>query len=605
MRTACCVALITILALASTVGRARSSRGSDGEIDVLLLFANPYGANTHLLKNQFEDLGWNLTMAGLTDEVRSCSSLCVAMAVDALIPDIDVSAYDAVVLATTQGAFHYSSNPAREFRESPETLDLIREADRLGLTLFSGCASTLVLAEAGVLEGRSVLAHARVDLGCDERGIVCTESGSLTNLPPLVDGNIVTGTNHRLYQAEIAEAIARSFEESADGEAHGPLVLRPIELATTPIESDHPIEQAFALGGSGSDIVRAACPADGGAVLVGQTYSVPDSGPDALIVKLSDELDLEWAVSYGGPGRDLGSDVCVLSDGGILIVGTTSSIGGGREDVLLVKLDPSGVLLWSKTLGGAESDVGLGVCATDDGGFAACGFTHPAGEAHSDVYVIRGDGDGHTLWTRSYGDASFERGVSIAALADGGFAIAGGSTSRAGHGNYDMLLLRVDATGEPVFEEHFGGSTYDLAEDVIVTRAGGFAIAGFGDTGADIMDARIVVTDAAGQRQERLIRGEMRDLDYARAIIEQPTGGFLIAGRTNAPTPGRNDAWLLAMGPDGGFLWEQAFGGSEGDGFRGLCSMPDGRYLAVGYTTSFGSGSYDALVAVIDAGAIP
>lgn len=602
MKLAIVAPIMLSVCLCSICGVARPL-GDD--VDILLVLPDPYGANTHLLQNQFEDHGWRVTIAGLTDVVRTCGALCRPMATDVLIPDVDVSEYDAVVIAPTRGAFHFEPEPGDELRQSAETTALLREADRLGLTLFSGCAGTLVLADAGILDGRTVLRHPRVDLSCEERGITCIESGLTPTLPPLVDGNVVTATNLRLYQVEVAEAIQRSLYRDV---APGPLQWSSIDLVPTPVDSDGALVSVLCLGGPHSDFARAVCRVEDGYVVVGSTYSIDSGGPDALVVCLDDDLAVRWARTYGGPGWEDGNDVCLLSDGSVAVVGTTSSAGDAEGDAFALKISRAGELLWSTVLEDRDVCAGLGVCATSDGGLAVCGFSQlgedPA-TSNSDVYVARLSGNGEPVWTKTYGASSHERGVSIAALENGGFAIAGGSTSPDGYGNYDLALTQLDEDGEVLSETYYGFSNYDFAEDVIATRDGGFALAGFGDAFSEIMDTRVWLTDASGKGRAPLLLGERLSLDYARAIVERPDGGFLIAGRTNTTTQERNDAWLLTMSAEAKSTWEQAFAGDGADGFRGLCDISDGKTLAVGYTTSYGRGSYDMLLALVDVAATP
>jgi len=112
---------------------------TDG-LSVLLMLAGPYGANTGLWFNQFERLGWEVTVTGTEPTVRNCSTLCTPIDVDVTIGEIEaMDEFDAVVISTTKGTAAPTGYPARDLRESEAALDLIRAADARGLTLAESC----------------------------------------------------------------------------------------------------------------------------------------------------------------------------------------------------------------------------------------------------------------------------------------------------------------------------------------------------------------------------------------------------------------------------------------------------------------------------------
>lgn len=598
-----CLAAVAVILLASGC----IVYPSDHDVDVLLFLTNPYGGNTLPLCTLLEDRGWNLTIGGLTDPIENCHSINLPMAADVLIPDVDLGKFDAVVFAPTPGASHENEHPAKDL-EDPETLELIRGADHLGLTLYAGCASTAALADAGVLNGRHALVHPYLGIDCEQKGIECTlSSGTSAKRAPIIDRNLVTGSNQRLFRLEIAEAIARSIDlMTAVGEPRPPEWIS-VDVASTAVAIEGAITAALTLGTPHSDVARAVCQIADGYIVVGLTYSRESSGADALVVKLSNDLTVEWARVYGGPGQETADDVCALPDGGVAIVGSTTSTSDRLSDAFVLNVSNAGDLIWAANLGSGEDFVGLGICAATDGGTALCGFSRtdsPVG-IQSDVFAARCSDTGETLWVQHYGGAFHERGSSIVAVADGGFAIAGCSSDARGHGNYDALLLRLDEQGDLLFEEFYGARKFDIAESVILTDTGGFAIAGSINVGSDIMDACFVLADSSGAQLSRTVYGGTRNLDYARAIVQRPDRSFVAVGRTNAVLPGFSDAWILKVSAGGQCTWEQPFGAEGADGFRDLCGVSRNQALAVGYTASFGSGSYDMLISLIDVERIP
>ena len=125
------------------------------------------------------------------------------------------------------------------------------------------------------------------------------------------------------------------------------------------------------------------------------------------------------------------------------MAGSTESFGAGESDVYLIRTDAQGDTLWTRTYGGSGFDRGFSVQQTSDDGFVVAGVTTSFGAGESDdVYLIRTDAQGDTLWTRTFGGSGHERGWSVQQTDDGGFVVAG-STDSFGAGDTDVWLIRL------------------------------------------------------------------------------------------------------------------------------------------------------------------
>lgn len=128
---------------------------------------------------------------------------------------------------------------------------------------------------------------------------------------------------------------------------------------------------------------------DGGYILTGYTASSGAGLDDMLLIKTDSSGNTQWQKTFGGTGRDYGNSVIQSSDGGYVVTGYTLSYGAGGDDLWIVKTDEQGNLLWNKTLGGAQSDVGNYIIESSDGSFVITGHTLSFGAGLHDVWLIK------------------------------------------------------------------------------------------------------------------------------------------------------------------------------------------------------------------------
>ncbi|MBA7665484.1 hypothetical protein ES703_73554 [subsurface metagenome] len=185
-------------------------------------------------------------------------------------------------------------------------------------------------------------------------------------------------------------------------------------------------------------------------VKTGATSSNSVGNDDLWLIKTDANGTAQWMLTFGGRGYEEGHFVRTTSDGGYIVVGSTTSTGAGESDVWLIKLDINGRMAWSRTFGGAEWDWGDAVHETTGGGYILVGTTLSFGAGGSDVWLIKTDADGNEEWSRTYGGHSLDFGLSVQPTTDGGYIIAG-QTYSFGAGNGDLWLIKTDSEGQAVF----------------------------------------------------------------------------------------------------------------------------------------------------------
>jgi len=286
---------------------------------------------------------------------------------------------------------------------------------------------------------------------------------------------------------------------------------------------------------------------DGGYIIAGWTWSFGECG-DVYLVKTDAHGDILWTKTYGGTNVDEGYSVQQTSDGGYIIVGQTHSFGASSGDIFLIKTDVNGEILWIKAYGGTNSDDGRSVQQTSGGGYIVVGFTGPLSQNKNDVYLIRTDLNGDTIWTKTYGGTGDDVGYSVLQTSEGGYIVTG-HTSSLGAGGADVWLLRIDADGDTLWTKTYGGSSNDYGESVQQTSDGGYVIVGwsYSFSMSDYAKVYLVKTDENGDVIWTRTYGGVNYV-YGRSVQQAMDGGYIVTGNILVLEDSEADVYLLKTG---------------------------------------------------------
>lgn len=387
-----------------------------------------------------------------------------------------------------------------------------------------------------------------------------------------------------------------------------------------------------AFGGSGDDTPRSIIQtSDGGYAVLGFTNS--NNGDltnkslnvnDYWLLKLDADANLMWQRTYGGSGDDRGQQIIQTSDNGYAITGYAQSDDGdgsrneGFHDNWVVRLDSSGNILWEKSFGFSGHDHSYDIVETADGGFFFSGFldvTSSNGEgateknsslsAHGvgEFWATKITANGVIEWRKFFGGTNNDRSFGLVTSNDGGYVMAGASESNDfdisnSKGSYDFWVVKIDKTGDLVWERSFGGTGIDKAQDIARTQEGGYVIVG------NTFSIDTQVTKNNGKSDVWIINiddnGELlwqqsyggTEFDDAHSVKATPDGGFIISGNSKSDNGdatqnfGENDLWLLKVNSRGALEWQSSFGGTGLDyGFDAIQDQ-DGSIILVGESAS-------------------
>jgi hypothetical protein len=301
--------------------------------------------------------------------------------------------------------------------------------------------------------------------------------------------------------------------------------------------------------------------------------------------------DTIWTKTFGGSGWDEGRYVQQTNDRGYIIVGSTFSYGMDAVDVWLIKTDESGDTLWTKTINGGDDDYGNSVQQTTDGGYIITGRT--SANIPPDVWLIKTDVSGDTLWTKTFDGNGADWGNSVYQTLDGGYVITG-LTGNIGQGTGDIWLIKTDASGDSIWTKTFGGGNEDEGNAVQQTADGGYIITGYTNGAWWLQrEAFLLKTSASGDtlwtKKFRSSSKELNFWDYGSSVQQSNDGGYILTG-SGRPAEDHNelDGWLIKTDASGDTLWTKSFGQTRWEG-RSVKQTSDGGYIIAGSINIYGN----------------
>jgi hypothetical protein len=169
--------------------------------------------------------------------------------------------------------------------------------------------------------------------------------------------------------------------------------------------------------------------------------------------------------------------VTIAGDGGFVAAGAITNTNNQNTDAFLMKTDSLGNFLWAKSYGGISYDYAQEVKTTSDNGYAIAAVTYSSGAGSADYFIIRADSSGNTIWTRTIGGVADDRSESIAELSEGGYLVSGESSSfSAGH--FDVFVVRLDLNGDTLWTKITNGLQNNEGYGMVITGGGAIAITG-------------------------------------------------------------------------------------------------------------------------------
>jgi hypothetical protein len=184
--------------------------------------------------------------------------------------------------------------------------------------------------------------------------------------------------------------------------------------------------------------------------LIGNTGSFGHGSTDVWLIALDSSGNFLWHKFYSGPDVEKANAAIMTDQGDIFLVGSTTQDQSKSYQLFFMGLDQYGQVIAQKNYGGQNWDFGYGICQIDDTTFALVGETYSKGAGESDVFLLKVNRQGDTLWTKTFGGTKEDRGRAVKLMPDSGLMIVGTSKSF-GNGSFDSYMLRFDAMGDTLW----------------------------------------------------------------------------------------------------------------------------------------------------------
>ena len=304
-------------------------------------------------------------------------------------------------------------------------------------------------------------------------------------------------------------------------------------------------------------------------------------------IVITPTLPKTWQAEFGGTGDEQVISILQVNGGGYIGTGYTTSETIGLRDIYVFKLSEDGVLVWENMYGGTGNDEGLCIQKTNDGGYIVAGYTTSSSN-DEDVYVVKLDQDGESEWGKTYTNPGNDRANCIQETADGNYVITGFTTvtvtaNSLNSSNVDVLFLKIDEDGDILSQKRFGGTRKDEGKWIQQTRDGGYIIAGFTNSfGVGQNDVYIIKMDSNDYYQWDKTYGSTGN-DEANCIVQTADGNYVFAG-SRGITSGKSKLYVAKISSTGqhDILWNKSYGENYLNSAYSIQKTDGGDYILAG-----------------------
>jgi len=315
-------------------------------------------------------------------------------------------------------------------------------------------------------------------------------------------------------------------------------------------------------------------------------------------------VEAYWLANIGSSGNDRGYAVAFDSSGNIYTAGYSPGVGAGAEDVLLVKYDFFGTVLWQRTLGGISDEEATSLAIDSSGNVYIHGQTESDGAGSRDFLLAKYDSSGTVLWQRVLGQSGNDFAGGIALDSSDNVYMTGGIDFTTLL-EREQLLAKYNSSGTIQFQKRLGGgenSANDSGSSVAVDASDNIYVLGGTSSEGVSGDLLLVKYDTSGTIQwQRILGGASSDGGFS--VDVDSSGNIYTFGFTQSEGAGNRDLLLAKYNSSGTIQWQRILGGGDYD-TGGLADSlavdSSGNSYFTGWSQSTGAVGRDFIVAKYD-----
>lgn len=347
-------------------------------------------------------------------------------------------------------------------------------------------------------------------------------------------------------------------------------------------------------GGPSDDVGRSVLfTDDGGLIIAGYTHSFGTGKLSNIhIVKTNKNGFTEWRRTYGGEYDDQAEEIIKTEDGGYLVAGSSESYQGkAQNDFYMLKLDSDGKKQWENGFGGNYREECYSVVQTEDNGYLLVGQTVTFGKRGKDFWAVKTDDEGNELWRRTYGGDGGDVARSVTKTEDGNYLIAG-STNSFGDPGWGAYLVKIDGSGDVIWNRTAGGNFNDQVYDITQVEDGYVYVGSTTSYGAGEESFWMVKTDLEGYEEWNYSSDGNFD-EVAYAVEESKVGSYVMTGYTSSYGKAGRNFWVVEISEDGEEMHKRTFGSGGDEEAYDIDISEEDEFALAGYTSSYGAGGED------------
>lgn len=337
--------------------------------------------------------------------------------------------------------------------------------------------------------------------------------------------------------------------------------------------------------------------------VTGSTSSFGNGNTDMYLALVDSMGWVRWEKSFGGFNNDIGRSIIQLKDSGFVMAGYTNSFGSGGYDMYVVRTDKNGNFIWQKTIGGIDWDFAYCVKESNGGdSVIVCGNTYSYGYGKSDGYIVKLDPAGNVMWTKTFGGSEDDEFKSFTLTYNNQYAFAG-TTKSMGDVKGDCWMQKISLDGDSIIGIKYGNNFKQFANDIEehplnhnLVICGGYDQVGYDSTSAILAGFN---ENCIFQFQFIHSYHERADEQYVSLKYFKGNQFYYLRKCNNSSTDKKLET-LVSNFSDNIYISATKYGSIEDDELFDINKTKDKGFICVGYTKGFNANLSDVFLLKLD-----